>query len=144
MRIEFEIVEDKEKEAAVIKATEKTQAITNAIELLEGGQDSIPVTKEGKTYLCKKDAIYYIESVDKKTFIYTKADCYESKSRLYELEETLGGYFARCSKALIINLRKVKNVNSELGGRMNATLLNDELIVISRSYVKEIKRRLEI
>lgn len=144
MQVEFELVKDKAEEIATIKATEKTQSIISAIEILKEGQDSIPVSKDGKTYLCKKAAIYYIESVDKRTFIYTKDDCYESKDRLYELEESLGGYFARCSKALIINLRKVKNVNSELGGRMNATLLNDELIVISRSYVKEIKRRLEI
>ena len=144
MQVEFELVEEKAGEKALIKAVEKTKAIENAIEILEGAEDSIPVSKEGKTYLLKKNAIYYIESVDKKTFIYTKTDCFESKDRLYELEESLGGFFARCSKALIINLKKIKNVNSELGGRMNATLLNDEIIVISRSYVKEIKRRLEI
>ena len=43
---------------------------------------------------------------------------------------------------MIVNMRKIKAVKSELGGRMNATLLNGEVIVISRSYVKELKQRL--
>ena len=45
---------------------------------------------------------------------------------------------------MIVNLRKIKGVKSDISGRMEATLLNDEKIVISRSYVKEIKRRLDI
>ena len=45
---------------------------------------------------------------------------------------------------MIINLRKVKQVQYEIGGRMRAELLNGEEIIISRSYVKEIKRRLDL
>ena len=41
-----------------------------------------------------------------------------------------------------MNLRKVKSVKSEMGGRMNASLLNGESIIISRSYVKDVKGRL--
>lgn len=144
MQVRFEQVAEKAQESALIKAVAKTEEIQSAIELLEGGAGSVAVMKEGGTYLCKKGAIYYIESVDKRTYIYTKDNCYETKYRLYELEEMLGTYFVRCSKAMIVHLRKVRNIKAELGGRMTATLLNDEQIVISRSYVKEVKRRLEI
>ena len=144
MKVIFEQVYTKQEEEAVIRGIEKTQDIQAAIELLEGGARSIAVTKDGIAYLCKINAIYYIESVDKRTYIYTKDNCYETKYRLYELEELLGAFFVRCSKAMIVNLRKLRNVKSDLGGRMNATLLNDEHIVISRSYVKEVKRRLDI
>lgn len=144
MQVKFEQVAAKEQEGALIRAVAKTEEIQNAIDLLEGGAGSVAVTKEGSTYLCKKSAIYYIESVDKRTYIYTKDNCYETKYRLYELEEMLGTYFVRCSKAMIVHLRKVRNIKSELGGRMTAILLNDEQIVISRSYVREVKRRLEI
>lgn len=144
MQVTIDKVECPQDEGALIRVCNMTEEIRNAVDLLEGNSYSIPVTKEGKTYLCKTKGIYYIESVDKQTYIYTKDDCFETKYRLYELEEMLGGYFARCSKALIVNLRKLQNVNSELGGRMNATMLNGEKLVIARSYVKEIKRRLEI
>lgn len=92
--------------------------------------------------MCKTDKIYYIESVDKRSYVYTKENCYETKYRLYELEEVLSANFFRCSKAMIINLRKIKSVKGELNGRMNAELLNGEQIVISRAYVKELKRKL--
>ena len=92
--------------------------------------------------MCQTNKIYYIESVDKKTFIYTKEECFETKYRLYELEEILSNNFLRCSKAMICNIRKIKSVKSDFNGRMNAELLNGEQIVISRSYVKDLKKRL--
>ena len=142
MKVKLEKVHTPDKEGAVIKAMAITEDIQSAIELLEAGSGSIAVTREGQTYLCKIHDIYYIESVDKKTFLYTKNECFETRYRLYELEEMLNRYFLRCSKAMIVNMRKIKAVKSELGGRMNATLLSGEVIVISRSYVKELKQRL--
>jgi len=144
MQVIFEKVEKKEDEQAVIKAVERSGDVQSAIDLLEGGEGSLAVTRDGKRYICKLSAIYYIESVDKKTFVYTREGCFESRYRLYELENMLGGLCMRCSKAMIINLKKIKTVKSDMSGRMNATLLNDEVIVISRGYVKEIKGRLGI
>lgn len=144
MRVRFEQVESREKEGALIRAAEKTADILSAIDLLENGSGGITVTKDRSTYFCKLTQIYYIESVDKHTYVYTKGDCYESRDRLYELEEKLGMYYTRISKSMIVNLRKVRNVNAEPGGRMVAVLLNEERVIISRSYVKEIKRRLGI
>lgn len=144
MQVNYKQVSSIDEEIAEIKAVEKTAEIESAIELLQSGTQSIAVIKDGETHLCRINAIYYIESVDKRTYIYTKDNCYETKLRLYELEEKLGIFYARCSKAMIINLKKIKSVSSEISGRMNAILLNGESVVISRSYVKEIKRRLEI
>ena len=144
MKVHLEKVNSKEEEEAVIKAFSITDEITGAIELLEGGSKGIAVSKDEQVFLIKASAVYYIESVDKKTFVYTKDVCYDCKYRLYELETMLGGYFMRCSKSMIINLKKVRNVKSQLSGRIDATLINDETVVISRGYVKEVKRRLGI
>ena len=144
MRVRFEQVDSKEKEQALIRAKEKTTDILNAMDLLENGSGGIAVIKARNTFFCKLTQIYYIESVDKRTYVYTKDDCYESPDRLYELEEKLGTYYARISKSMIVNLRKIRNVSAEPGGRMVAVLLNGERAIISRSYVKEVKRRLGI
>ena len=144
MRVRFEQVDSREKEQALIRAVEKTADIVNAVDLLENGSGGISVTRDRSTYFCRLTQIYYIESVDKHTYVYTKEDCYESRDRLYELETKLGTYYVRISKSMIVNLRKIRNVSAEPGGRMVAVLLNDERVVISRSYVKEIKRRLGI
>ena len=144
MQVKFEKVDSPEKEEAIIKAQSNTDDIRAAIELLEGGKRKLALIKEGETHLLETTAFYYIESVDKRTCVYSKDDCYETKLRLYELEETLGAYFLRVSKSMIVNLKKIKGVKSDLSGRMEATMLNGEKIVISRSYVKEIKRRLDL
>ena len=144
MRVRFEQVDEKEKEQALIRAVEKTADILSAMDLLENGSGGIQVIKDRNTFFCKLTQIYYIESVDKRTYVYTKGECYESRDRLYELEEKLGTYYVRISKSMIVNLRKVRNVSAEPGGRMVAVLLNEERVIISRSYVKEIKRRLGI
>lgn len=142
MRVDFEIVSSRQQEEAVIRAVQKTEYIQAAIDILEYGFSDLVVSKDDEMYLCRLDHIYYVESVDKKTFIYTKAECYQTKKRLYELEEELNINFLRCSKSMIVNIRKIKAVKSELNGRMNARLLNGETIVISRSYVKDLKKRL--
>ena len=144
MQVHIEKVDSKDQEGAVIKAVEITDEISAAVELLEGDARSFAVSKDGKTYILKASGVYYIESVDKKTFVYTKQGCYDTKYRLYELEVLLGGYFVRCSKSMIVNLRKVRNVKSQISGRIDATLINDEVVVISRGYAKEVKRRLGI
>ena len=144
MRVRFEQVDEKEKEQALIRAVEKTADILSAMDLLENGSGGIQVIKDRNTFFCKLTQIYYIESVDKRTFVYTKDGCYESRDRLYELEEKLGMYYVRISKSMIVNLRKIRNVSAEPGGRMVAVLLNGERVIISRSYVKDIKRRLGI
>lgn len=144
MKVEVKQVTSKEDEQAVISAVTITEDIQNAIDILDHNCRVIPVLSDGETVMCKTDNIYYIESVDKRSYVYTKENCYETKYRLYELEEVLSASFFRCSKAMIINIRKIKSVKGELNGRMNAELLNGEQIVISRAYVKELKKKLGI
>jgi DNA-binding LytR/AlgR family response regulator len=144
MRVRFEQVDSREKEQALIRAVEKTADILSAMDLLENGSGGVAVTKDRNTFFCRLTQIYYIESVDKRTSVYTRDGFYESRDRLYELEEKLGPWIVRISKAMIVNLRKIRNVSAEPGGRMVAVLLNGERVIISRSYVKEIKRRLGI
>ena len=150
MKVILEKVSSPEDERAVIKATEVTEEIRSAMDLLENNCRSVLVSElsdersTGETIMLGTDKIYYTESIDKKTFVYTKEKCYGSKLRLYELEETLSSNFFRCSKSLIVNIRKIRSVKSELNGRMIAELLNGEQLVISRSYVKDLKRKLGV
>lgn len=150
MKVYLENVSSPEEEGAIIKAAEVTEEIRNAMDLLENNCRRISVSEltedktPGETVMLGTDMIYYTESIDKKTYVYTKEKCYGSRLRLYELEETLSANFFRCSKSLIINIRKIRSVKSELNGRMIAELLNGEKLMISRSYVKDLKRKLGV
>ena len=113
MRVRFEQVDEKEKEQALIRAAEKTADILSAIDLLENGSGGIAVVRDRSTFFCKLTQIYYIESVDKRTFVYTRDGCYESRDRLYELEESLESRgFLRISKSVVVNLQKIRSLRA--------------------------------
>ena len=50
--------------------------------------------------------------------------------------------FFRCSKAMIVNIKKIASVKAEFNARMRAVLLNGEEVIISRNYVKDLKGKL--
>lgn len=142
MRVIFNQISQEESESAVINAYERTASIDTAIGLLENGEQIIVGYKDGEKMPCRLSQIYYFETVDDKSFAYTKDTCLEVRSRLYEIEQSLDFRFFRCSKSMICNLRKIKSVKAESNARMRAVLLNGEVIVITRSYVKELKKKL--
>ncbi len=142
MKVVFNSISKNEKESAVINAAELTDSIKMAISLLENGEAAIVGYKDGEKCSLSVSRIYYIESVDDKSFVYTKNDCYEVRYKLYELEDTLDRRFLRVSKSMICNIRKIRSVKAAENARMKATLLNDETIMISRNYVKDLKKRL--
>ena len=142
MKVDIQKVNSYEEEQAVICAVKVTENIQTAINALENSTPVITARCNGEAVFCPMDKIYYIESVDKRTFVYTKDDCLEVQYRLYELENTLSRNFFRAAKAMIINMRKIKSVRAEINGRMTAELLNGERVIIARSYVKELKERL--
>ncbi len=144
MKVEVNAVDSYDLESAVINTVKITEDIQSAIDILDNNCRVIPVACEGKNLILPTDKIYYIESVDKRTYVYSKEGCYEAKYRLYELEELLNNYFLRTSKAMIVNIRKIRSVKAEVNGRLTAELLNGERVIIARSYVKDLKERLGI
>ena len=77
-------------------------------------------------------------------FLYTAKQVYETKQKLYELEELLKEkYFLRVSKSLLLNLMKIRSIKPALNGRFLAILQSGEEIIISRKYVPELKAALK-
>lgn len=142
MKIKFIKIKNPSEESVVIRAVEISEEIQQAMDLLSGGAANLAVYKGASVFFCRQADIYYIETVDDKVFVYTKNGCYEIKKKLYELEKDLSISFVRISKSMICNIKKIKFVKSEYNGRMKATLLNDENVIISRSYVKNLKEGL--
>ena len=88
--------------------------------------------------------ILYVETVDRKTFIYTADDVFRSELTLAQLEEVLNtvNYF-RCAKSMIINIDKISTLKSLASNRIDATLVNGEHIIISRTYASEFRKILK-
>lgn len=144
MKVEIRQAKTTEEESAIITAVKMTDSIKSAVDILRDNAAGIAVSSGNDTLMIRTDLIYYIESVDKRTYVYTKGDCFETKYRLYELQDILGFNFLRCSKAMIVNIRKIRSVRAELNARMSVELLNGERIIISRGYVKDLKNKLGV
>ena len=142
VKVDIKKVNSYDDEHAELSVVKVTDTIQSAIDTLENNCRVIAARLNDQTGMCQIDKIYYIESVDKRTYIYTKDNTLEVSYRLYELESELTRNFFRAAKAMIINIRKIKSVKSEINGRMTAELLNGEQVIIARSYVKELKERL--
>lgn len=87
--------------------------------------------------------IYYIESVDKRTFVYGEAEVYRCDMRLYQLLEELGDAgFVQVSKSCILNVSVLESIRPLRNSRMEATLSNGERVDVTRKYVSAIKEKL--
>lgn len=105
-----------------------------------------------QTILCKKDEeecsvpvgdIFYIESVDKKTFVYCEKEVYMCSLRLYELEKMVEqAGFVRVSKSTILNIERLKGVKTLVNSRLEAILSNGERVCVTRKYLKDIREAL--
>lgn len=122
--------------------TDETEGIIAALRMAD---NQITVIKNGETHILDISKIAYIETVDRKTFVYTENDCYESKLKLYEMDDRLcGGNFLRISKSCIVRLKYIRSLKSELDRRIRITLENGEQLIASRQYADELKKRLGV
>ncbi len=122
-----------------------TEEVSKLERFIRRYKASIPVTADGEHVKLSLEAVLYIESVDKRTFIYTGQKVYMTDKRLYELEELLDKKeFFRCSKSTIVHLDKIEKLKPEITRNILATLSNGEKIVISRRYAAELKKLIGI
>lgn len=101
--------------------------------------------KNGQIHILDISKILYIDTVDKRTFFYTKTDVYETSLRLYELEEQLcGTEFFRANKSCIVNFEQIQSLKSDLDGRILLTMSNNEKLYVSRQYSPYVKKKLGV
>lgn len=100
--------------------------------------------KDNELYQLPLDKIYYIDSVDGRTFIYHEDEVYRSKESLATLEVQLHNTpFVRIGKNCILNTSYLKSVKPIVNHRLLATLTNGENLIISRNYIDALKEKLK-
>jgi DNA-binding LytR/AlgR family response regulator len=130
-----------EEEVCIIRTRSVTDNIVRAVNILKC-PDTLTVQNEHGSKILDAADVYYVESVELSTFVYTKSEIYTSKLRLYEAEQLLSaGDFLRISKQAILNVAKIKEIAPAGGGRFQAELVNGEKVIIARSFVPLLKRR---
>lgn len=127
----------------VINCPAKYEGIENLIVLLHSLDKKLTGSLGGKTHIIDISDVLYFETVDKRNFIYTELDVFETPLMLYEIETQLSsaGFF-RSGKSQIVSIAKISALCPEFGGRLELTMQGGEKIIVSRQYAKELKERL--
>lgn len=143
MRINLDIDGKYDDTEVIIRAPHLDNDIERIVAMMRMIDMQIAVRRGDETYLLETDKILYIEAVERKTFVYTATDSFESELKLYELEQELVQRdFLRISKQSIVNLRKISSLKTDVNRKIRITLQNGEQIVVSRMYSDELRRKL--
>lgn len=128
-----------------IHCREVTEEVSKLERYVKRYKSFLPATADGETVNVALDDVLYVESVDKRTYVYTENKVLMTDKRLYEFEDLLDKRdFFRCSKSTILNLEKVTKIKPEITRNILATLCNGETIIVSRRYATELKKLLGI
>lgn len=143
MKIEIDIDDKYQDTEVVICANKLDSDVERLIAMMRVVNMQIGVRQNDETFLLDTEKILYIETVDRRTFVYTQDETYESDLKLYEIEQQLlEKDFLRVSKATIVNIRMIKSLKSDINRKIRVTLKNGEQIVVSRMYSDELRRKL--
>ena len=129
-----------------IRYTDLDDRLKGLVAFIEKGKQYISCTgmdNERKHRVLIHD-IYYIEIVDRKTFIYTAAEVFRCKWKFNELLDMLQPYgFAQANRRCIINTDLLDSIYMLSYSKAEAVLENGEKIIVSRTYIQDINTAFE-
>ena len=127
----------------LIRYAKINQQIKRLITLIRSFDMRIKCNEENAEHYVNISDIFYIESVDKRTFIYLEKDVLRTDYRLYQLAEKLSDFgFVQISKSCIVNINTLESIKPLINSRMEATLQNGERLYITRKYLDDIRQAL--
>lgn len=144
MKVELKLEPGLREPRILILAGEKTEDLRRLIEQLEGLRlDPVPVWRgEERLTVAQGDFLRFFAD-GKGVSAQTADGTYETRLRLYELEERLDPRrFVRISNSEIVNLDRVTALDLSLTGTIQMTLDGAVHTYVSRRYVKKIKETL--
>ncbi|MBP3578116.1 MAG: LytTR family transcriptional regulator DNA-binding domain-containing protein [Lachnospiraceae bacterium] len=98
------------------------------------------VFKDGIQNKLYETDLYYADTVEGKTFLYTENEMYETTETLSGIEQRLKGkQFVRISKNCLINIDFLIRVEPYSNHRLLAYMKNGEKLIVGRTYIPELK-----
>ena len=145
MRITINVDETVNETSLLLTCKELTPEVEKLLSTIRIIDKQLTAQKGDSIHLLDLSQIYYIEALERTTFIYTASDVYESELKLYELEAQLSQYnFIRVSKNTICSLLKIKSLKSEVDRKIKITMENGYQIIASRMYADELRKKLGV
>lgn len=131
-----------EKVEVKIQCPKMDHVVQELVDWIETFTISFQGKLNDQLYTIQATDIFYIESIENKTFLYCDDQVFENTLKLYEIEErTNQTNMIRISKNMILNIEKVGSVRALFNGKFEATLINNEKVIVNRHYVKAFKAK---
>lgn len=147
MKIKIEIDESIPEEEIVIRCKRLSEDIIFIQKRISDAVNSrmqLSVYRGDKEYFIIVDEVYFFETDVQGVMVHTANQIFETKYKLYELEELLPGSFMRISKSGILNTAKVRSIHKNITGASEVEFVGtNKKIFVSRNYFKLFMAKLE-
>ncbi len=122
---------------------ELSDEVKRLLAAAEYSDNKLTGVKDGQIYILQHNDVIYMDTVDKRIFIYTSKDVYETQLRLYELEKQLPqSDFFRANKSCIIGIRHIRSIRADIDGRLLLTMDTGDKLWVSRQYAAEFRKKI--
>ena len=147
MKIKIEIDENLTEDEVVIRCTgltEEVAKVQKAVSEIVNASQKLVFYKGSTEYYLTLDEILFFETDESGISAHTRSDIYQTKYKLYELEDMLPGFFMRVSKSTILNTRHIYSINRNLTASSVVSFSDThKQVYVSRYYYKPLISKLE-
>ena len=144
MKVRIELDESRTEEEVVIHC----RSLTDEVRLIQKAVSSVIAN----IILYKGDTEYYVVPGDILFFetegnilnAHTREQVFQTRYRLYELEEILSGNFIRVSKAALVNVQEIYSLSKNTLSTTSVISFagTHKQVFVSRHYTKHLKEKL--
>ena len=125
-----------------IEYPEYTEQVKGLVKKIRSFDISFNAASESGQMRISLSDVYYLENVDRKVFLYTKGDVYRLDISMPEISKiTEDSDLVRISRTCIMNTSHLTGIRQLKNSHLEATLDNGEHLIVSRKYLRDIKRR---
>ena len=147
MKIRIEIDENLIEDEVVIHCAginDEVTKVQKAISEVVNATQKLVFYKDTTEYYLELGEILFFETDESGISAHTKKEVYQTKYKLYELEDLLPGFFMRVSKSTILNTRHIYSINRNLtASSVVAFAGTHKQVYVSRYYYKPLISKLE-
>lgn len=146
MKIRIEIVPPEEEEI-IIRVSELNQTvkrIQQSVSEIVSGKSTLALYKNDAQFFVELNQILFFETDGSGVCAHTAKEVFETRSKLYELEEILPASFMRVAKSTILNVNHVYSITRNLTASSEVEFKNThKKVFVSRNYYKALIAKLE-
>ena len=147
MKIKIEIDESLSEDEVLIRCrglTEQVTEIQKAVSEVVNTSQRFVFYRGNTEYYLALDEILFFETDGDGINAHTRDDIYQTKYKLYELEDLLPGCFMRISKSSIVNTNHIYSISRNLtASSVVAFAGTHKQVYVSRYYYKPLINKLE-